>query len=82
MDYSVRSCCTEKERGLPTSNWIITRPYHKDLIGRSKNQGMSFFNHIGIDREDKVARDEDLGKKLRFLWGPCGVVHFYPQITR
>ena len=46
-----------KRRGLPTSNWIITRPYHKDLIGRSKNQGMSFFNHIGIDRDDKVARN-------------------------
>ena len=47
-----------KRKGLPTSNWIITRPYHKDLVERTKNQGRDFFSHIGVDRDDKKARDE------------------------
>ena len=65
-----------KRRGLPTSNWIITRPYHKDLIGRSKNQGMSFFNHIGVDRDDKVARDEAWARNYDFFGAPVELFIF------
>ena len=47
-----------KRKGLPTSNWIITRPYHKDLVERTKNQGREFFSHIFKRLALKSRRDE------------------------
>ena len=65
-----------KRKGLPTSNWIITRRYHKDLIERSKNQGKSFLSHIGIDRDDKDARDKAWARNYDFFGAPVELFLF------
>ena len=39
-------------RGLPTSNWLVIKKYHKDLLPRSQKVGKELFTHIGIDRDD------------------------------
>ena len=68
-----------KRKGLPTSNWIVTRPYHKDLIERSKNQGKEFFSFIGIDRDDKEA-EINLGPEIMSSLSTGRAVYFHTQI--
>ena len=65
-----------KRKGLPTSNWIITRPYHKDLVERTKNQGRDFFSHMGIERDDKKARDESWARNYDFFGAPVELFIF------
>ena len=65
-----------KRKGLPTSNWVITRPYHKDLVERSKNQGKEFFSHIGVDREDKEARNKSWARNYDFFGAPVELFIF------
>jgi len=65
-----------KRKGLPTSNWIITRPYHKDLIQRSKNQGRDFFSHIGVNRDDKIARNKSWARNYEFFGAPVELFIF------
>ena len=65
-----------KRKGLPTSNWIITRPYHKDLIERAKNQGRDFFSHIGVERDDKKSRDESWARNYDFFGAPVELFIF------
>tara|TARA_B100001173_G_scaffold267766_1_gene243851 strand:+ start:2014 stop:2745 length:732 start_codon:yes stop_codon:yes gene_type:complete len=65
-----------KRKGLPTSNWIITRPYHKDLVERTKNQGRDFFSHIDVDRDDKKARDESWARNYDFFGAPVELFIF------
>ena len=65
-----------KRKGLPTSNWIITRPYHKDLIKRSKNQGRDFLSHMGIERDDKKNRDKAWARNYEFFGAPVELFVF------
>jgi nitroreductase len=65
-----------KRKGLPTSNWIITRPYHKDLIQRSKNQGKDFLSYNDIDREDKETRDKAWARNYDFFGAPVELFLF------
>ena len=65
-----------KRKGLPTSNWIITRRYHKDLLERSKKQGRDFFSHMGIDKDDKEARDESWARNYEFFGAPVELFIF------
>ena len=65
-----------KRKGLPTSNWIVTRPYHRDLIQRSKNQGKDFFSFIGVDRDDKDARDKSWARNYEFFGAPVELFIF------
>ena len=65
-----------KRKGLPTSNWIITRPYHKDLIQRSKNQGRDFLSYNDIDRDDKKTRDEAWARNYDFFGAPVELFIF------
>ena len=65
-----------KRKGLPTSNWIITRPYHKDLIQRSKNQGRDFLSYNDIDRDDKKTRDRAWARNYDFFGAPVELFIF------
>jgi len=65
-----------KRKGLPTSNWIITRPYHKDLIQRSKNQGRDFLSYNNIDRDDKKTRDKVWARNYDFFGAPVELFVF------
>jgi len=65
-----------KRKGLPTSNWIITRPYHKDLIQRSKNQGRDFLSYNDIDRDDKKTRDKAWARNYDFFGAPVELFIF------
>ena len=42
-----------RRKGLPTSNWLVIKPYHKDLMPRSRRVGKEMLTHIGIERDDK-----------------------------
>ena len=65
-----------KRKGLPTSNWIITRPYHKDLIQRSKDQGRDFLSYNDIDRDDKKTRDKAWARNYDFFGAPVELFIF------
>ena len=71
-----------KRKGLPTSNWIVTRPYHKDLIERSKSQGKEFFSFIGVDRDDKEARDQSWARNYEFFGAPVELFIFTHKSLR
>ena len=65
-----------KRKGLPTSNWIITRPYHKDFLERTQNQGRDFYSHIGVDRDDDKARNESWARNYDFFGAPVELFVF------
>ena len=46
-----------RRKGLPTSNWLVLKRYHKDLLPRSQRIGKELFTQMGIDKDDKDARD-------------------------
>jgi nitroreductase len=65
-----------KRHGLPTSNWLVTRPPPRDLISRSKRQGKELYSFIDIDREDKIARDEAWARNYDFFGAPVELFIF------
>jgi len=65
-----------KRRGLPTSNWLVTKSHPKDLLPRSKKQGKDFYSFIGIDRKDKQARDEAWARNYDFFGAPVELFVF------
>ncbi len=62
--------------GLPTSNWLVTKSYHSDLMPRSKRLGKEIFAFKGIDRGDKVARDKSWARNYEFFGAPVELFVF------
>ncbi|MDP6869470.1 MAG: nitroreductase [Candidatus Poseidoniaceae archaeon] len=65
-----------RRKGLPTSNWLIIRPYHKDLVPRSKRVGKEMLAHIGIERGDKEGRDAFWARNYEFFGAPVEMFVF------
>jgi len=63
-------------RGLPTSNWIIAKPYVKELLPRAQRVGAALFGHMGIDRKDRVARDAAWARNYEFFGAPVELFIF------
>ena len=63
-------------RGLPTSNWLILKKYHKDLLPRSQRVGKEMFAHMGIDRGDKESRDGFWARNYEFFGAPVELFLF------
>jgi nitroreductase len=62
--------------GLPTSNWLISKPYHRDLLPRSQRVGRELFALTGIARGDKAARDASWGRNYEFFGAPVELFVF------
>lgn len=62
--------------GLPTSNWLISKPYHSDLLPRSQRVGMELFTLMGIERGDKTARDAAWARNYEFFGAPVELFVF------
>ena len=56
--------------GLPRSNWVISRPYVKELKPRSERLGAEYYGHLGIKREDRAARDANFAANYNFFGAP------------
>lgn len=65
-----------RRKGLPTSNWLIIRPYHKDLIPRSRRVGKEMLAHAGIERDDKKGRDAFWARNYEFFGAPVELFVF------
>ena len=65
-----------RRRGLPTSNWLVAKSHPKDLLPRSKKQGKEFYSFMGIDRNDKPARDEAWARNYDFFGAPVELFIF------
>jgi len=65
-----------KRYGLPTSNWLISKPYHPDLLPRSQRVGKELFGLLGIERGDKVARDASWARNYEFFGAPVELFVF------
>jgi len=65
-----------RRKGLPSSNWLIIRPYHKDLIPRSRKVGEEMLTHIGIERDDKKRRDAVWARNYEFFGAPVELFLF------
>jgi len=62
--------------GLPTSNWLISKPYHPDLLPRSQRVGRELFGLLGIARGDKAARDASWARNYEFFGAPVELFVF------
>ena len=56
--------------GLPTSNRIISKPYSKDLKPRAMKLGADLYGHYGIERDDRIARDNWWADNYKFFGAP------------
>ena len=65
-----------RRKGLPTSNWLVIKKYHKDLLPRSRRIGKELFTHMGIDRGDKDARDDFWARNYEFFGAPVELFLF------
>ena len=65
-----------RRRGLPTSNWLVLKRYHKDLLPRSQRIGKELYNHLGIDKDDKEARDRFWARNYEFFGAPIELFLF------
>jgi nitroreductase len=57
-------------RGLPTSNRLVAKKYHKDLMPGSKRLGAELFTTLGIARDDRKARDDWWATNYNFYGAP------------
>lgn len=62
--------------GLPTSNWLITKPYSPDLLPRSQKVGRDLYGFIGVARGDKSARDAAWARNYEFFGAPVELFIF------
>ncbi len=65
-----------RRKGLPTSNWLVIRPYHKDLVPRSRRVGKEMLTHAGIERDDKKGRDAFWARNYEFFGAPVELFVF------
>ncbi len=63
-------------KGLPTSNWLVVKSYHKDLLPRSQRVGKEMFTHMGIERGNKEARDGFWARNYEFFGAPVELFLF------
>lgn len=63
-------------RGLPTSNPIIAKPYQPELLVRAQRIGAALYAHMGIDRKDRVARDASWARNYEFFGAPVELFIF------
>lgn len=57
-------------RGLPTSNRLVAKGYHKDLKPASMRLGAELFGTLGIARSDRKARDAWWATNYDFYGAP------------
>lgn len=62
--------------GLPTSNAMIAKPYSADLLPRAQKIGAALYSHLGIDRKDRVARDNSWAENYEFFGAPTELFIF------
>lgn len=62
--------------GLPTSNWLVIKPYPSDLLPRSQKIGKQLYEFIGIERKDKKARNAAWAKNYEFFGAPVELFIF------
>ena len=65
-----------KRYGFPTSNWLVVKKDHKDLLPRSKKIGKDLYAHMGIERQDKEARDGFWARNYEFFGAPVELFLF------
>ena len=62
--------------GFPTSNWLVVKKYHKDLLPRSQRIGKDLYSHLGIDREDRDSRNKFWSRNYEFFGAPVELFVF------
>ncbi|MBM3691245.1 MAG: nitroreductase [Actinobacteria bacterium] len=62
--------------GLPTSNWLVIKPYPSDLLPRSQKVGKQLYEFVGINRKDKRARDDAWARNYEFFGAPVELFIF------
>lgn len=62
--------------GLPTSNWMISKPYHPDLLPRAQRVGKEMLGSLGIARDDKAGRDASWARNYVFFGAPVELFVF------
>lgn len=56
--------------GLPTSNFLVAKPYPADLKPRAERVGREMYEHFGVARGDRTARDEQWARNYSFFGAP------------
>ncbi len=58
-------------KALPDSDFQPWKPYPPELKPRSQKIGKGLYEHIGVARHDRVARDEAARRNLQFFNAPA-----------
>jgi nitroreductase len=56
--------------GLPTSNLLVAKPYPADLKPRAEKVGREMYEHFGVARGDRTARDQQWARNYSFFGAP------------
>jgi nitroreductase len=56
--------------GLPTSNLLVAKPYPADLKPRAERVGREMYEHFGVARGDRTARDQQWARNYSFFGAP------------
>ena len=56
--------------GLPTSNRLIVKPYPSELKPRAERVGREMYEHFGVARGDRTARDQQWARNYSFFGAP------------
>ena len=56
--------------GLPTSNFLVAKPYPADLKPRAERVGREMYEHFGVARGDRTARDQQWARNYSFFGAP------------
>ncbi len=62
--------------GLPTSNRMSAKPYVPELKPRAQRIGAELYKVLGVQRGDRVARDEQWAKNYEFFGAPTELFIF------
>ena len=56
--------------GLPTSNYLIAKPYPAELKPRAERVGREMYESFGVARGDRPARDQQWARNYSFFGAP------------
>jgi len=65
-----------KPSAWPVSDYSMIKPYPKELQPRARRVGKELYGHIGVERGDKKAREEQWAKNYNFFGAPAEIFVF------
>jgi nitroreductase len=63
--------------GLPTSNKLASKKYVPALLPRAQRVGKEMYEHFGVSRKDRAARNQEWNRNYQFFNAPVEIFIFF-----